>query len=414
MRRNNTGTASTHELRIALYSHDTCGLGHVRRNLSIAEALSSYFDRISILLITGAKETTAFRFPSKTDAVTLPSLQKEGNEIYRSRSLGIELTRLIELRAGIIQATIECFEPDVFIVDKVPRGAMGELGETLGYLKNYTSTRCVLGLRDILDKPETVAAEWKEKENFRLLDRYYDAVWIYGDASVYDSAAALQFPVEIARKTAYSGYLNPTIRLRARVRDHRTEASLRLAGDRFFLCTVGGGQDGAALAEAFTRATFPEGVKGVVLAGPHMPSVLSNHLQRLVDERSHLHLEQFLPEPLALIEHAERVVCMGGYNTLSEVVAVEAKALVVPRVQPREEQWIRARAFQRLGRVDVLHPQALDPERLSNWFFEPAPATPEPACIDMGGFDRIPGLVQQLISNQSMFLSTNEHHHVAS
>src|SRR5687768_8595786 len=45
--------------RIALYSHETMGLGHLRRNLLIAETLSRAPSQPTILLITGAREASA-------------------------------------------------------------------------------------------------------------------------------------------------------------------------------------------------------------------------------------------------------------------------------------------------------------------------------------------------------------------
>ena len=55
---------------------------------------------------------------------------------------------------------------------------------------------------------------------------------------------------------------------------------------------------------------------------------------------------------------------MGGYNTLAEALVRGTPTVCVPRVEPRTEQLIRARAFARLGLLHVLEPVALSPETL--------------------------------------------------
>jgi len=58
---------------------------------------------------------------------------------------------------------------------------------------------------------------------------------------------------------------------------------------------------------------------------------------------------------------------MGGYNTVCEVLASSAPALIVPREEPRREQLIRARALQDAGAVDVMRDADLDAGALTRW-----------------------------------------------
>ena len=50
---------------------------------------------------------------------------------------------------------------------------------------------------------------------------------------------------------------------------------------------------------------------------------------------------------------------MGGYNTVGEAVSKGVPVVCVPRVEPRSEQWLRATAFERLGLLRVVQPDAL-------------------------------------------------------
>ena len=51
------------KLKIAFYSHDTLGLGHIRRNLLIANTLSRNGICSAILMIAGASKVASFKMP---------------------------------------------------------------------------------------------------------------------------------------------------------------------------------------------------------------------------------------------------------------------------------------------------------------------------------------------------------------
>lgn len=162
--------------RIILYSHDTMGLGHKRRNLLIAQTLGISAINADILMISGMGDGNQFQIPPGIDYLTLPSLYKSTDGQYQARRLDLSLKEIINLRSQIIHTTVQTFKPDVLIVDNVPRGAMGELNATLQYLRNETNTRCVLGLRDVLDEPKVIRRSWKQNNYPDAIRRYYDAV----------------------------------------------------------------------------------------------------------------------------------------------------------------------------------------------------------------------------------------------
>jgi predicted glycosyltransferase len=353
---------------MVLYSHDTMGIGHMRRNLLIAQTLASPPFRASVLLIAGASEVSAFGFPTGVDCLTLPSLRKESNGHYQSRRLRMETKQLIQLRAKAIAAALDEFAPDVFVVDKVPRGALGELEPALQSLKRRGSTRCILGLRDVLDDPATVMREWAEEKIEDAVREFYDAVWVYGDANVYDPVREYQLAPDVAAKVKFLGYLDQ--RQRTGIADSEGADvlhDLAAPSDRLALCTVGGGQDGAHLAETFAQAHFPPGMTGVIMTGPFMPTEAFRRLAAHSARKPNLRILKFVTDADLLLRRADRVVAMGGYNTVCEVLSFEKPALIVPRVKPRLEQLIRAERLRDLGVIDVLHPDQLTPDSLTSW-----------------------------------------------
>lgn len=248
--------------RIALYSHDTQGLGHIRRNLAIAATLAATEPVPEILLITGAP-AAMLSAPPGADFLTLPALGKGRDGSYRPRSLAGPLAPLIELRSRILLAALSTFEPDLFVVDKVPRGVAGELEPALPALRSTGRTRCVLGLRDVLDAVAPTRRQWREDQATEAVAHFYDAVWVYGDPEVFDPVAEYGLAPIVTERATFTGYLGHG---RPSVYARRDPAPT----PPYALCLVGGGQDGFSLARAFMQARLPAGHTGVVLAGPYM------------------------------------------------------------------------------------------------------------------------------------------------
>jgi len=385
--------------RIVLYSHDTMGLGHMRRNILIAHALARPPIGAVVLMIAGARRATAFSLPPGTDCVTLPSLRKEKDSRYRPRRLEIELEELIAVRSAVIRAAVSSFAPDLLVVDNVPRGAVRELDPTLEDLRSNGNTRCVLGLRDVLDEPAAVERDWTRAENEQAIRDFYDAIWVYGDRNVYDLVDEYHFPADIAAKVRYTGYLDQNVRFEFCGRQgSQPLGRLRLPDGRLAVCVVGGGQDGADLARAFAAAEFPPLFNGVIVTGPFMAEKLQSELGELAAGRPRLRVIEFLSEPMHLLKRADRIVAMGGYNTTCEALSLGKRTLIVPRVTPRSEQWIRATSLEGLGLVDVLHPGAVNPGALTAWLRSNGHSPPKAReLIDLDGLARIPELVGEIL-----------------
>lgn len=354
--------------RIALYSHDTQGLGHVRRNISIASALVEANPATDVLLLTGAPEAAALPLPANTEIITLPTLHKDVTGSYRPKILGLPLAELLHVRGQVVAAALDTFAPDLFVVDKAVRGVHGELDQALQALRG-TSTTVVLGLRDVLDSPAATVPEWEATGATAAIQDYYDEVWVYGDPQVFDAAAAYDWPWAVRRKLVYTGYLADHRPDYLPPRSHPSGAAdgLLVPTEPYVLCLVGGGQDGASLAETFARSDLPPGHRGVLVTGPYMGQEQRRHLEEIVRTRPGLTVHGFTPRTHELIAGAAAAVTMGGYNSVCELLAARCAALVVPRTVPRMEQAVRAEALTRLGWVDTLSPAELHPARIAAW-----------------------------------------------
>lgn len=398
----NRGEKGRRYPRIVLYSHDTLGFGHLRRNLLLADALRRCASQPEILLVAGMREAGAFEIPAGVDCLTLPAYSKGSDGQYQPRDLGGDLGELTNLRASIIKAAVKNFEPELLVVDNVPRGAQSELDSTLQYLRARNGdTRIVLGLRDVIDSPSTVRKQWLRQRNFEAIRDFYDDVWVYGDPTIYDLIDDCQFGEDIRRKAVYTGFLDQSVRLESHAARPSCEAVLGDDSRPYVLCAVGGGKDGGALCEAFSAATLPAGHRGILVTGSQMGKDRRRLIQDMVAANTDITMVDFVREPIALMQGAAGIVSMGGYNTVCEVLSLGQPALVVPRVAPRQEQWLRAKMLEAHSLIDSLHPEQLNAERLSQWMasLHGKPKAVARSVIDLNGLGRVTELADHFLSD---------------
>ena len=182
------------QYRVLIYSHDSFGLGHLRRCRTIAHSLVAHHKKLNVLILSGSPILGRFSFRSRVDFVRVPGIIKRRNGEYTSLNLDFHVEQTLALRASIIEHTARVFRPDLFLVDKEPLGLLGEVRSTLAHLRRQGGTRLVLGLRDIMDDPTSLAEEWRRKRVIPALKRFYDQIWVYGLSQVYDPIEAYGFP----------------------------------------------------------------------------------------------------------------------------------------------------------------------------------------------------------------------------
>ncbi len=344
--------------RILIYSHDTFGLGHLRRCRAIAHEIVERYKGVSVLIISGSPVIGSFEFKARVDFIRIPGIIKLQNGEYTSLSLHIDLSETLAIREAVIRQTAKVYAPDLFIVDKEPLGLHGEVRNTLYDLK-ARGVRTVLGLRDVLDGTETLLEEWVKKQVFPNLDTLYDEIWIYGVADFYQPLKGLPLEASVDTKTVYTGYLKRLSEGIA-VDDiiHTTP---------YLLVTPGGGRDGRELVDLVVStykqyATLP--YHAVIVLGPFMHTDDRQYLHKQVEEMSNVTLLDFHPRMETLIVGAAGMITMGGYNTFCEILSFDKPALLFPRTVPRTEQLIRCKRADELGMLTVLDPETITAEEL--------------------------------------------------
>ena len=353
--------------RLLIYSHDTFGLGNIRRIMNIATYLHRAIPDLSILIVTGSPMIQSFRIPKGIDYIKLPCLSRTESGEYSAKYLESKIDDIVRLRSDLILSSVLNFKPDIMLIDKKPHGVKHELRETLSLVKSYLpSTRTILLLRDILDAPEATIKVWKDNGYYEAVKSAYDLVLVLGTPEIFDPRVEYNFPFTASEKVEFCGYIQPQALLRDRD-TVRKELQIKSA-ERLVLVTPGGGEDGHALVQTYIQALqhmpHKAHIRSLIVTGPEM-----SESQRMVLNRSALQFPgvrmlEFTNDLPSYMNASDLVVSMGGYNTVCEILSLKKRAIIVPRVRPVEEQWIRAERMARLGLLVTIHPDSLTPQGL--------------------------------------------------
>jgi predicted glycosyltransferase len=324
------------------------GLGHLRRCRAIAHALVERHKDLSVLIVSGSPIIGSFDFKARVDFVRVPGVIKLRNGEYTSLNLHLDIRETLAIRESIIRHTAEAFAPDLFLVDKEPLGLRGEVTETLKILK-AKGVPLILGLRDVMDDPVLLEPEWRRKNVVPALRDLYDEIWIYGLPQICDPLSGIILPKSVQRRISYTGYLQRSVPAMPKPAATRDEP--------YVLVTTGGGSDGDSLIDWVLRAyeyerRLPH--RAVLVLGPFMQKEIQAEFMQRAERLKNVSVITFDAHLEALISDASGIVAMGGYNTFCEILSFDKRAIIVPRIAPRMEQFIRAERAQEQGLVRML------------------------------------------------------------
>jgi predicted glycosyltransferase len=376
---------------VMTYSHDGFGLGHLRRNTTIASVVARQIPDSSVLMLIGCPSGAVFKLPTGVDFIKLPSVIKRNTGVWLPLRLRIGLEKTKALRVATIQEAIRVFHPQVLLVDHVPVGIWGELLPSLQMLKRRSDApTIVLGLRDILDAPEVTRALWEREGTYEAIRRYYDEIFIYGRKEIFDTGAHYGLDGEFEQKLRYVGYVCEHEPYKNRS-EMRSELQVE---NKLLVVTGGGGADAFPMMlecmKGLRLLGANSGLEAIFITGPLMEGGQREHLREMakgLKARVLVHVDDHLSHMNA----ADLVVTMAGYNSLYQLLRLRKKGLVIPRSGPSAEQKTRAQLFAERGLVDVIQPGELSPKKMAEKFMHGLEQTDYPlyeSTIDTNGSRR--------------------------
>ena len=344
-------------IRVMLYSHDSFGLGHLRRNLAIAGEITRSFPGASAMIVTGSPCANRFELPDGTDLIKIPSITKDNNGRYVTDSFGGSLETTLRFRGRVILETYRAFSPDLIIIDHQPTGLKGEAVGLLREAKE-NGTKLFFGMRDVVDSPEVVRRDWDNPECRWALNQCYDQVCIYGKQDIFDPRKAYAPLLGNLRRCEFVGFI---------VSEKKDQsAQVRRVKKKRVLVTFGGGNDGAERAEHYLAALGLQPVSwdSHVVTGP----LMSSDLVRRLREKAHkvspvgsVSIKRFHRNLPQLMSQFDAIVSMAGYNSCAEILQSGVPAVFLPRSFPRQEQLIRAVRLAQRGWAITMPQERPDP-----------------------------------------------------
>ena len=329
--------AASHK-RIALYWHNGRSLGHTVRCATLGQALLNQIPSSIVVGITGASKGFEL-LPPAMDLIKIPSyLTFDDTEGVRTTQVLSVATELFQhIRENLISTFMQDFQPHALIVDFHPEGKNGELIPTV---LNSPKTHKVLGLRGILGSPEETNRDFFNPRLVAFMQEHFTAIHVYIDQHVYRLEDYYAIPGSLSAMFKYTGYVTrPTLATKAEAR-----ALLELAPDaRIIIISFGGGQGTEPIWQAMLSSLSKIQKQfdyAYLSAGPYLEADAYERLRTQVSQHPNWTWTRLLNPLTAWIKASDLFIGSGGYNSLAEIIATGANALIIPRQLKEREQEI--------------------------------------------------------------------------
>ncbi|MBM3464431.1 MAG: glycosyltransferase [Armatimonadetes bacterium] len=299
--------------RVMFLVSDGDGVGHLKRVAHLAGAVQG---PCAALIVSGHREA-AWMTPEACEYVHLPgfdSLLPERADYWsRHPFMTVGRVEAVALRRSLVRSVVDSFKPDALVVESAPRGRHGELEEIV---RDHAGPKIFLA-RGIPDNAWEADLEWHAWETERSFLSCYDRVLVASDPRVREAP-------DISEKLGYIGFISEPVTLDQRLRV-RVERGVP-AGDRWVVCSAGGGARGEELIDAcLALAREMPSLHFDVVCGPRSRRWEWTSRDAARDGRIALSREtRGLP---LLHASADVVICGGGYSTLVEAMEGGARIL---------------------------------------------------------------------------------------
>lgn len=381
-------------MRICFYCQHVLGMGHLFRTLAVCRALAPR----PVSLVLGGPDAPA-ALPDNVSVLKLPALSMDAGFSGLLTEGGADIEEVKAARSRMLAEHFEKTRPDLLAVELFPFGRKAFSFELLPLLSRLRRglpgpCRIVCSLRDIL--VEKKDAEGFEKKALARLNEFFDALVVHADPSVVKLSATFSREAEIRVPVFYSGYVGPKI---PAGEPERLRRELGVGEDEVLVtAAAGGGSVGGPLLSAAVRA-FAEfsdkrPARLLCFTGPYLAEAEFEGLRREAGPGAEI--RRFSDNFPALLAASDLCVTMAGYNTMADLAAARARALVWPFAQNRE-QGMRAGLFSRRMPLRALADSELSPGRLAAAMeAQLALPRPERPALDLSGAEKTAAFLETL------------------
>ncbi|MEM6616302.1 MAG: glycosyltransferase [Pseudomonadota bacterium] len=337
-------------MRVFIWVQHLRGIGHIMRALAIARALQNA--GATVRVATG-NTPPAVANAAGIDVIELPPCRASDDTIQTlvdARGAPINDTWWEE-RADALAATFHAFQPDILVTECYPFGRRPfrrELQPLIDAMHTKNGL-VVASLRDILQR---VSRPKKAKWMVERASEFHKFC-VHGHRELATLESALPTEDVTFENVIYTGFVHD------RPLSEATEESSEI------IVSVGGGAMGETLLSVVPDAIVeaPQEWRWRVLHGALAPTDIVAQLRAI--DRQTVTIETARPDFPALLNSAACSVSLCGYNTAMDVLTSGVPSVMVPFDDAGQtEQNQRASALAKLGRVTMIEPASLTPERL--------------------------------------------------
>lgn len=365
--------------RILFYCQPVLGIGHYIRSREIVRALRDF----EVYFVNGGETIAGLEMPPEIEVINLPALKSDAE--FQQLQVGDNELSLEEIKATRKQQLLEIYEriqPEILIIELFPFGRRKFDFELIPLLEKASSlqTKIVCSLRDILVSKRQQSQF--EDEACALMNQYFDLLLIHSDPNFQRLEETFPRLPEIKCEVQYTGFVT-----QARA-SHLSNSHNEMPQ---ILVSLGGGRVGHELIECAITASvlleFPHRLH--IVTGPHCSEEIFLTLQQSISGRPAITMERFTPDFPALLQQADLSISMAGYNTCMDIVSAGIRAIVYPFTgNNNQEQTIRAKKLEDLGRVTTVPPDSLTPQHLAKMIEQSLQSSVPAISLDLNGAEK--------------------------
>jgi predicted glycosyltransferase len=373
---------------VLFYVQHLLGIGHLQRALRIAEALAR--KAVAVTLVSGGAPVALPRAPAIRFVQLAPVRAKDARfELVDGAGRPIDDALREDRRAALIAAFARA-RPDAVIIEGYPfarRAFRFELEPLIAAVRAARPRpRLICSVRDIVvirDDPE------RHRDIAQRVRRDFDAVLVHGDGAFIPFEASFPAVPEIADRLIYTGYVCPP--------PEAIRSGAMPGGE--VVVSAGGGAAGHALLKAALAARRSGCLADLpwrLITGNNLPE--NDFAALCADAPPGVVIERFCYNFVGLLRGCRVSVSQAGYNTVLDILATRARAVLVPFAAEREtEQLVRAERLAALGAVELVRESELSPCVLAAAIERAAAREPATVAIDNEGAAKSARLIAAMI-----------------
>jgi predicted glycosyltransferase len=354
------------------YTHNSIGLGHAFRALAVLTGMREHRPDIDFLVVSGTSVPELF-LKNGIEIIKLPSIKfhiDDNIHLLVPRYLRhCSVEEVSDLRQKIIEDTFNTFQPDVLIVEHNMLGQRGEIIPLLlkkwRHIPQNDTFALVHISRGILRNPSLIEAPFndrRQKSESIYVGDLYDFIYVMEDREVIDvNKAYFGNRRSLGRKIQYMGKI--TVKTREElVPEEEIRKVFNGSDHKIILASLGRRKSALKIADLLIQTFYDlrleQNFRLFFVIDPYLDPALKTEMIRKFSN-GHVSFFDFLPNLVDVINVSSLVIGRAGYNTLSEILLTDSKAILIPEEHGHQEQETRLDKAQKAN-ISVLHEEDLD------------------------------------------------------